>query len=504
MTCKDLSQAFVGEKMATLTLVDGGDESNEERESASEMSDDGGSWGSGWGSEWDDDANSKPSSTSSSVDGTSETWDDHCTPVSGDEDYVDESNDAGNAEERVQSPAEIRYLELPFRTKHYFLTYIQRILEGTCFRYARTHLAERLGDPTWKKCHLNFPSSEYPADRFVDRDWLTEDEIELKYWMLLLGERLRGAGIETVHIYDSVIWLRDAAVHRCRDDETDLVFEAVELARQFPGLLGEEVGEREMADLWEYVLGDGTLGEDVRAGVELKMFTPQLCTSKYQVLGRIQTLLEQCYFDYAVKKIPDVLTMKGWDWAERSELQLWDHVFRNAGIIKHYESLDADDDLAGDILPRCTSRTLSDLLFSARLHIRNAVAHRSQMSDEKIIREVHGAIMIALLQRDWTRAFEIEIVAEMWFTKTSRKHVVDRLESVYRNGPVEDSYESRRRLALAEFLAKEEGREAEVEGREELVASDAWDVREERVVKPFLERTWSPSMHVCLKRQEEL
>ena len=49
---------------------------------------------------------------------------------------------------------------------------------------------------------------------------------------------------------------------------------------QVPELLKDDVGKGEMADLAEYVLGDGTMDEDVRADVGWKMYTLRLSTTR--------------------------------------------------------------------------------------------------------------------------------------------------------------------------------------------------------------------------------
>ena len=82
-------------------------------------------------------------------------------------------------------------------------------------------------------------------------------------------------------------------------------------------------------------------------------------------------------------------------------------------------------------------RIIISLLHYARMYIRNAAAHREPVLDEDLVDRVHTAIRTAILQSAWPRAFEIEVVSEMWFTGTSRQEVLDRLESSNRDGRVE-------------------------------------------------------------------
>ena len=459
-------------------------------ESVSERSDDGQSCGEDVDEEKKEKLCEEPSGD----------WDNSCSRLPGDDDYVETAKNTENEEDRVKSPAEIKYDELPFRKQHYFLTYALQILEAVCFRFGQ-RFREYLEDPVWKRFHLVVnPSSDDPDYRRVYGDWLVEDGVEVMWWIWFFGYRAPDMPItdRTAHILNSVYFLRNAALHR--GDEGGLDFKKWELAMQVPELLVDDVGKKEMADLSEYVLGDGTMDEDVRAAVELKMYTPRLSATKYQLLERIQTLLEESCFDLAVRKIPDVLTMNGWDCVEKVELQRWIPIFENTEVVN------GSDDLATDFFTRYDTVTLTDilinLLHNARMNIRNAAAHRLPVSDEHLVNRVHTAIRMALLQSDWPRAFEIEIVSEMWFTSTSRKEVLDRLARSYRNGRIETRYELRRRLELAVFLAKEQGKEVDEQDGEQLVVNATCNVEEEMVGRTRHENTWSPSMHECLKTVE--
>ncbi|KAL9131635.1 MAG: hypothetical protein Q9175_006711, partial [Cornicularia normoerica] len=367
----------------------------------------------GLGTDWDSHTNSAWNTPIEQE--TTPAWDSHAEPLPEDAEVVRETNnrDSGytSFEDRpsktlrkcppLSDPnSAMKYLRLPFKTKHYFLTYTQRILEATCLKYARRNLRGYLEDPEWKRKNLLFTSKEYPDDRLVFRDWLAEDEIELESWMYMFADRVPMP--KSKRIFESVIDLRNAAVHR--GDRADLTFEELDYAMAFPGLLGDEKGKSEITHAFRYVMDDPTLDQDAKASVELAMFTPQPCTSHYKLLARIQTLLEDTCFDNAVRKFPDVLRANSWDVSEKIELQNWYGIFQKNGI-QH-------DGSANEIFPGMDTRALSDLLWDARFNIRIIVAHRLLLSDEKLVTQVHRAINIAVLQDDWQRAIEIEILAE--------------------------------------------------------------------------------------------
>ena len=417
--------------------------------------------------------------------------------------YVDKCKDPENDAERVKSPAEIRYEELPFVTKHYFLHHALHILEAICFRTGERRFRKYLDDPVWKSLNLVInPWRDDPDIRRVYGDWLTEDGVEVKWWVWFYGERAPGMPppSKTGDILNSIYSLRNAALHR--GDEGDLDFKEWELAMQVPELLKDDVGMKEMADLAEYVLGDGTMNEDVRRDMERKMYTPRLSMTKYQLLERIQTLLEESCYDLAVKKIPDVLKMNGWDCAEKVELPKWIGIFENTEVVEHCDNL-AKDFFRGRDSGIWTG-VIVTLLHYARMYIRNAAAHREPVSDEDLVNRVHAAIRTAILLSDWPRALEIEVVSEMWFEGTSRQAVLERLARSYRDGKIQSEYERRRRCELKLFLRNQRGteEEEEEEGEGLQMMSAECDAKGQIAERTQTRSIWSPSMHECLKMAE--
>ncbi len=450
------------------------------------------SWNSNTNEEWSPSMDQKAGMS----------WVSHSKPLPGEANTIGKPRrDSGYFEDTLSDNAsKVKYLQLPFRTKHYFLAYIQKVLEATCLRYARENLRHLLTDPEWKKLNLIFPSNEYLPDRLVSRDWLAEDEIELESWMIMFAERAR---IPTnKRIFESVIDLRNATVHR--GDRGDLDFEKLSYAMAFPGFLGDSKGESDITAAFRHVMEDPTLDDKTRARVEDAMYTPQPCTTHYQVLARLQSMLEETCFRTAARNIPHVLAEKNWHMPEQIELQNWHDIFQKAGLHNNINNnrTNNDDSATQHIFPNLDPRSLLDLLWGARLHIRIIAAHRLPLSDEKLAMQVQRAINIAVLQSDWSQAIEIEILAERYFTKTSRAQVLKRLEGVYNSGGIETVYELERRIAIAGTLKREGGRMGEM--GKAVVVSGSCDVVGLGEERGWVVRTWSPSMWEGLKRVEVL
>lgn len=430
-------------------------------------------------------------------------WDCTFASLPGDADYPTEPNkrdsgfasSAGDGSSVSDDPNATKYIQLPFRQKHYFLTYIQRILEATCLRYARGTFRDCLGNPEWKKLNLVFRSSEFQDDRLVWRDWLAEDEVELEYWMHMFR---RVFGSQSAPVFDSVIELRNTAVHR--GDHGDLGFDRLANAMTFPALLGDAIAESEITNAYRYVMEDSTLEAETKASVEAAMYTPQPCTSRHKLLHRVQTILEETCFRTAARRIPNILIENKWDGPERVEFQNWRDIFQNAGV--HH---DASADI---VFPGTHHSELGWSLQNARNRIRNVVAHRTPLLDQDLAQRIHDAIYICILQGDWDHAIEIEILAETFLTGTPRLQVLRRLASVYRMGCVVSPYERERRIALAEFLARMEGGEA-VEGGTVAVANIGvrgfWSLMVRLGLRKALPvSTGSSSMHEALMKVDLL
>lgn len=457
-------------------------------------------------------------------------WDSNFAVIPGEDDNTGLA-DSGYSSSKDEPPKPltkdekdaIKYNQLPFLRRHYLLTYIQRILEETCVRYARTHLSQYFSNLTWKQDNLIFLSSQYQTDRLVHKNWLDDDEIELEYWMKTFAERIHGMPRST-QVYQAVYDLRNAAVHRgvpaTRDDGNPMDpfnYKDLTQAMQLPHLLEDENAHEQISNALRSIMEDPALDEETRAAIEKEIHTPPPCTSRYQFLARIQTMLEETCFHTALRKIPNVLQREGWHCHEQLEITKYEDLFFRYEIYGQNDAFadkpkdpqtSGDSQTPGNSKPPAEGIRLGSYLNEARIHTRNVVHHRltndnGLLTDHgKLVKQTHNAISLCLLQGDWNQAIEIEILAEMFMTKTSREQVLRRLKAVYRVGTAESWYENRRRDALEVFLKKELGSDGEEKQAVAFLEDENMDVEE--VKEGWKGRTWSPSMHGEVVRMEEM
>ena len=263
------------------------------------------------------------------------------------------SVDSGYASLPELPPWADKYESLPFVKKHYLHNYVQRILEATCFRYARDHLAAELSDPEWQsRAYLVLN-----LGNLASRDWLKEDANELVAWIILFGRGNLNVPLNG-NIMSNVQMLRNATAHRGNlvDDEGEkweFTSRSFAFAIRLPELLKDPKAENEINDVLGYIMEDPGLDKTTRVRIEHAMYAPQ-CRTRWQLLLRIQTLLEKICFDNASRKIPNVLTQKLWQIPEQVELKEWAEEFWRRQI-EHDES-------ANDILPGTSSCYLRDAL----------------------------------------------------------------------------------------------------------------------------------------------
>ena len=485
-----LDSSIWGSEWDLTSSSEGGDDSSETTDDFPDTTDEANPLQSHvWGPEWD---------LTPSPEGNDD-WHSHAADFPEIPDLVKENHSSDNksSDSGYGSDSEANKYEcLSFRERHYFHTYVQRILEETCFRYAQENLTAQLGDLEWKKKNLMLGYGDFPDDKLVYRDWLGEDQMELQGWIQMLilfsneTEKSKDAGI-----FNCAVHLRNATVHRGNCHEGgELTFQRLKLALQLPNRLGDARSTLEADNAFRYIVEDPTLDETTKASVKQTIYATPPCTTRYRLLSRIQTLLEDSCFRFAKRKVPEALTTKGWEMAEQVELPEWTDFYRTHWL-QH-------DDSANGIFPSMDSSSLLSLLHTARRDIRNVVAHRLPISDERVVQEIQTAIRICILQSDWQQAIEIEVLAEIYYTASSRAQVLTRLGSVYRVGRPGSAYEGGRRVAIKEFLDKE-GYETEA-GDEGFSGEDINDLGMGEDGRSWAQRTWSPSMHALLKREEVL
>ena len=331
-------------------------------------------------------------------------WDCHCAEGP----KIEESDEGYTSE--TPSPEEITFQNIPFRTKHYFLTYVQRILEAACLDYARTHLSKYLSDRDWKLVRFYMGNKQFELGSLVFRDCLAEDHIELERWMDIFEFfAAKSDKPPRAPIHYCVRDLRNKAVHR---EGEEMYLEVLTWAMQLPTLLDDTKREIELTNAFKFVMGDPTLDQDTKTAVETAIFTPPACTSPHKLLGRIQTLLEETCFNHASEHMPEELAAKGITMPEQIELQRWENLFYDNDV-HHVDSANA---LFSDLI----STSLTNHLSSARTKIRNRVAHYSLLDDEALSDSVELGIKICLFMGDRRQVIEIESLTATYFANRPR------------------------------------------------------------------------------------
>lgn len=104
--------------------------------------------------------------------------------------------------------------------------------------------------------------------------------------------------------------------------------------------------------------------------------------TQHQLLGHLQTLLETACFDFARRKLPDLLEARGWKYAESVELNLW------ADVFKKRPALFPDKDFL--------RKPFHDLLHSIA-NIRHTAVHRVSVTARGILQFIVDAETMAHL-----------------------------------------------------------------------------------------------------------
>ena len=113
---------------------------------------------------------------------------------------------------------------------------------------------------------------------------------------------------------------------------------------------------------------------------------------QHQVLTRVQSILEECCFDFGNAWVPHMMKEQRWEEVESVELNQWSKY-----ILRHTHSL-----------PHCITRkkedrSLEDILFSIR-PLRHSAVHRIRISAPGTLKLINSAIVFADALQDKRRA----------------------------------------------------------------------------------------------------
>ncbi|KAI3553391.1 hypothetical protein CABS01_11973 [Colletotrichum abscissum] len=118
-------------------------------------------------------------------------------------------------------------------------------------------------------------------------------------------------------------------------------------------------------------------------------------TTQHSILTASQRLLEECCFDFAKNRFPDVLQRKGWECASAVELTNWTKVF-NAEVLT----------LPPQLIT-VTDKTINEV-FAPTHKLRHTAVHRLPTTAREVIRLIRAGVELTETLQDFTRASQLE------------------------------------------------------------------------------------------------
>jgi len=170
---------------------------------------------------------------------------------------------------------------------------------------------------------------------------------------------------------------------------------------------------QQTCDLW--------LNENTRKEAMRFLLSPRKITRGYQLLGRLQNLMEESFFNYTRRVNPGLLVLRKWKVFEQVELQHWQVMYQrswNAPWDAPYREF-------------CSDRGLLSIALDVMRGMRNSASHRSRIDKWEAMEYLQHSMLLAILMDDQYQAVAIEIVGEQWLTSSSRSDVLMRLQDVF-------------------------------------------------------------------------
>jgi len=151
------------------------------------------------------------------------------------------------------------------------------------------------------------------------------------------------------------------------------------------------------------------------------LLTPRKITKGYQLLSRLQNLMEESFFNYTRRVNPGLLVQREWEVFEQVELQRWQ--------VMYQRSRDAPWD--APYREFCSDRGLLSIALYEMRGMRNSASHRNRIDKWEAMEYLKHSMLLAILMDDQYQAVAIEIVGEQWLTSSSRSDVLMRLQDVF-------------------------------------------------------------------------
>lgn len=321
-----------------------------------------------------------------------------------------------------------RYFEMPFLTRHYFLTYLHIFAEACVSDFVRNHntlIREtdtmELNQWTARLKRIQLPINEYSAIR--------------------------------KEIMSAIRLLRDRAIHR-----QQLQIDALWLSIRLPELLEDWDRAFEIQQIFQFVLEDPQMEAETKKVVDQLLFGPKPPPATLlEAHTSLQLSLEEICFRFVKREYPEMLRSRGWEWPEQCELQeSWTNALSD--IPFHDDSLDSEQcpDEEDQLFSHCRLR--GEIFHIAR-RLRDAASHRNCLSLTSMRKYALNGILLAIMVGDREQAIDIEATIEAFLSGQTKYKVLARLREACIHDtpiPVNQLGERKKSEALGTFLGDKE------------------------------------------------
>ena len=338
-----------------------------------------------------------------------------------------------------------QFFNIPFRDQHYFQEFLLKTLEECCYDYARNNLWEELQSAVWRGSNLY----SLPEWLQLRSTWFETGVTELTDWTLLF-RRITLPGVRDAFFFARVFLDADMLRHKTIHRE-QLSTETVQSAMKLPGLLKDEQRARaveEMNGRW--------INKDTRKEAMKVLLAPRKVNSSHQLLSRVQSLMEESFFNYDQRVDPQRRGRNGNEVFEQTELQRWQSAYQRswkapwrAPHTKFY-----------------SNANLFGVALDHMREMRNIAAHRNAVNKWDVMKYLKHSMMLAILMDDRFQAVKIEVAGEQWLASSSRRDVLIRLQTVFLETHDVDAETVKRMPEDALMEEAQEGAPDEAEGEE--------------------------------------
>ncbi|MCJ1263057.1 hypothetical protein MMC22_002927 [Lobaria immixta] len=121
---------------------------------------------------------------------------------------------------------------------------------------------------------------------------------------------------------------------------------------------------------------------------------------QHRILTSIQSLLEECCFNFGKRWLPDIIASEGWEVPEQVELTMW-----TAKLKQHAKKIPAD---AAFKIP---GKSWEEVLFGTHV-LRHSAVHRLKTSAYGLVNLIEGAVLLTRMLKDIPRAQRIEEIRD--------------------------------------------------------------------------------------------